>query len=175
MNLHWFELSYILPYMQHAGYRFFKRLTDWLPTETFEVQMIAGTLANIINTEPELHWMVASQTFLRISREVNAQEQWLDKARASYPLVCTFLRSIKNRNPICLVFERTLFTKKIPNLHRSWIQQWSNSVNKNYDHCNQTKKNDIREIYRLQDLLRLLCSQISQPRGGLRVDRGRRQ
>ena len=58
---------------------------------------------------------------------------------ASYPLVRPFLRPIKNRNPIRLVFERTLVTKKIPNLHQSQIQQWSNWVSKTYDHSNRTK------------------------------------
>ena len=62
---------------------------------------------------------------------------------ASYPLVRPFLRPIKNRNPIRLVFERTLVTKKIPNLQQS---QWSNWVSKNCDHSNKNKKNSFTEI-----------------------------
>jgi len=45
-----------------------------------------------------------------------------------------------------------------------WRQLWYHSQEK-----------AIREIYRLQDLFRLLSSQIPQPRGGLRMDGEKRQ
>ena len=84
--------------------------------------MIAGTLSNVINTEPELLPLHGAKHSENQLDGGSAQEQWLHKA-ASYPLVRPFLRPIKNRNPIRLVFERTLVTKKIPNLHQSQIQQ----------------------------------------------------